>query len=55
MAIDAAEKNPFWFLEIEDITLAKQDSEAEKGLVKQGARWISETAAGRGAGGGGGQ
>lgn len=41
VAVDTVEKkNPIWFLEIEDITLAKQDSEAEKEVVKWRDRWI---------------
>lgn len=51
MAIDAAgEKNPICCLEIEDITLSKQDSEARVGLVRWGTRWIQGTEAVSGGG-----
>lgn len=41
MVVDTiGKKNPIWFLEIEDITLAIQDSEAEKEVVKWRDRWI---------------
>lgn len=38
-------KNPICCLEIEDITLSKQDSEAREGLVRWGTRWIQGTEA----------
>lgn len=38
-------KNPICWLEIEDITLSKQDSEAGVGLVRWGTRWIQGTEA----------
>lgn len=43
-------KNPICCLEIEDITLSKQDCEAGVGLVRWGTRWIQGTEAVSGGG-----
>lgn len=38
-------KNPICWLEIEDVTLSKQDSEAGVGLLRWGTRWTQGTEA----------